>query len=40
MPARDRVVDTTAEGSEVPTDSEGGMMHNPKQLAIVLDEDA
>jgi hypothetical protein len=40
MPTRDRVVDTTAEGSEVPTDSTNGMLKNPKQLAIVLDEDA
>jgi hypothetical protein len=40
MPTRDRVVDTTAEGSETPTDSTNGMLKNPKQLSIVLDEDA
>jgi hypothetical protein len=40
MPPRDRVVDTTAEGSETPTDSTNGMIRNPKQLSIVLDEEA
>lgn len=40
LPPRDRVVDLTAEGSETPTDSTNGMTRNPKQLAIVLDEES